>query len=279
MSRLGKRAVAGIPNQDVVDRALVIVLISLTFGLLWPSATTAAAGPTYRYTFETHAAFFSAETRQPNVVDPQVFVADPSAAAATGPQNIPHVAGYRPARPGSDPANTPLFTAQGHALNLTLGDWLGASGTGTITCDGDSATATNQFQQLVPGKLYQLTRLQFTPAGPKRSPLGKPDGSDSTFVAGQDGSATFTNQLPFCPDASEGVVLAYHSDGTAHGAAMGEIGVNLHNQLAGRIVGAVAPQTGRGATHRLVWVGLASGLLLLVGVYLRRKSSGKQVFS
>ena len=38
------------------------------------------------YGFLTHAAFFSLESRQANLIDPQAFVADASSAAATGPQ-------------------------------------------------------------------------------------------------------------------------------------------------------------------------------------------------
>ena len=35
--------------------------------------------------FETHAAFFSAETKQPKALDPHVFVRDETAPAAIGP--------------------------------------------------------------------------------------------------------------------------------------------------------------------------------------------------
>ncbi|MGI8916022.1 MAG: hypothetical protein ACR2JY_19995 [Chloroflexota bacterium] len=67
---------------------------------------------------------------------------------------------------------------------------------------------------------------------------------------------TFTTQLPFCPAATEGVVVAYVSDGTTHGAALGDIGINLHNQLAGHLVAATAtpqamPQAGGGGLARL----------------------------
>lgn len=253
-------------------RGLFVTLAAVGLAL---AATTVVlgAGPTYRYTFETHAAFFSAETKQPVVVDPQVFVADPSAPAATGPQNIAHLAGYRPARPQSDSSTAPLFTARGRPLGFTLGAWLGASGRGTITCNGTTATATHWFSGLVPGGLYQLTRLQFTPQGPQRTPFGKPDGSDSTLTAASDGTATFTSTLPFCPDASEGVVLAYHSDKTTHGAAMGEIGVNLHNQLATRIAPAPGlPNTGAGGGRDgLTWGLPLLALALAAGIRARTR--------
>lgn len=234
----------------------VSVLVLALFVLA--SASAAAAGATYSYTFEPHSTFFSAETHQSTLVDPQVFVADSLAAAATGPQGIAHVAGYRPARPGIDASTTPLFNAQGKALGITLGQWLGVTGSGTITCSGNTAVATNTFRGLIPGGLYQVTRLQFTSKGPLRNPLGAANGSDSTFTAAKDGTASFTNTLPFCPSSTEGVVLAYHSDAQAHGAAMGQIGVNLHNQLATRLVAApTLPHTGGVPIVALLGLGLA----------------------
>jgi len=113
------------------------------------TAPVAAADPSYTYTFATHAAFFSNETNQPAAIDPQVFVADPAAPAATGPQDIMHSGGYRPARVASDAPSVPLFTAQGVPLRFTLGEWLGAGGTGTVVCTNGSAAAINQFNGLV----------------------------------------------------------------------------------------------------------------------------------
>ena len=48
------------------------------------TAATRAAEPVHM-DFETHAAFFSAETKQPKVLDPHVFVRDETAPAAIGP--------------------------------------------------------------------------------------------------------------------------------------------------------------------------------------------------
>jgi hypothetical protein len=202
-------------------------------------APVAAADPSYTYTFATHAAFFSNETNQPAVIDPQVFVADPAIAAANGPQNVMHVSGYRPARVASDAPSVSLFTAQGIPLRFTLGEWLGASGTGTVVCTNGTAAAIDQFGGLVPGGVYQLFRNQFTPQGAKRSPFGKPDASDSVFMASKDGTAVVTSALLFCPDPTDGVLLSYHSDGTVHGPLGGDIGVNLHNQLLIRVATAL----------------------------------------
>jgi len=223
----------------------------LLMGILTTSPV-AAADPSYTYTFATHAAFFSNETNQSAIIDPQVFVADPAVVAATGPQNIMHSSGYRPARVASDAPSVPLFTAQGIALHLTLGEWLGASGTGTVICTNGSAAAINQFSGLVPGGMYQLFRNQFTPQGPKRSPFGKPDASDSVFTATKDGTAVITSVLSFCPDPTDGVLLSYHSDGMVHGPLGGDYGVNLHNQLLIRVAVALpsgiaaAPVAGNG---------------------------------
>ncbi len=218
------------------------------------TAPVAAADTSYTYTFATHAAFFSNETNQPAAIDPQVFVADPAAPAATGPQNIMHIGGYRPARVASDAPSVPLFTAQGAPLRFTLGEWLGAGGTGTVVCTNGAAAAINQFNGLVPGGVYQLFRNQFTPQGPKRSPFGKPDASDSVFTASKDGTAVITSVLPFCPDPTDGVLLSYHSDGTVHGPLGGDYGVNLHNQLLVRVAGAfpsapASPSLNSSRTH------------------------------
>ncbi len=213
-------------------RWMIAPMVLLTVLIASPAA---AADPSYGYTFGTHAAFFSAETNQPAAIDPQVFVADPAAAAGTGPQNIPHVVGYRPARVASDAPTATLYTAQGKPLGLTLDRWLAPTGSGTIVCTGDSAAAFNQFRGLVPGGVYQLFRNRFTPEGPRRSPFGRPDGGDSSFIAGADGTATITSTLPFCPDPTDGVLLSYHSDGTIHGPLGGDIGINMHNQLLVRV--------------------------------------------
>ncbi|GAC1560969.1 MAG: hypothetical protein NVS2B7_35270 [Herpetosiphon sp.] len=244
------------------------VLSVVAIGPAW-----AAAG--FTFTFEPHGAFFSQEMKLPAVIDPQVFVADAAAPAAVGPQKISHVAGFRPARPGLDADTTPVATAEGRALNLTLGAWLGGQGDGTMTCNGATATANFRFTGLIPGGLYQVTRLQFTPQGAKRTPFGQPDGRDSTFTAAQDGHATVVAQAPFCPESTEGLVIAYHSDATGHGATMGMLGVNLHNQLATRIAAPQRmPQTGTvGSADQwhagLLVVGLS---LLLVAWRVRRIS-------
>ncbi|GAC1642105.1 MAG: hypothetical protein NVS4B8_10990 [Herpetosiphon sp.] len=242
----------------------VVGLCMVVFSVVAISSAWAAGQ--FAFTFEPHGAFFSQEMKLPGVIDPQVFVADAASPAGIGPQKITHVAGLRPARPGVDAASTPISTAEGHALNLTLGAWLGAHGRGTITCNGNTATANFNFTGLIPGGLYQVTRLQFTPQGAKRTPFGQADGSDSTFTVLKDGSATIAAQAPFCPDPAEGMVIAYHSDATGHGAIMGMLGLNLHNQLAARIESPQRmPQTGAADSMdhmRTILLLIAAGLVL-----------------
>src|SRR5215472_6135376 len=69
--------------------------LAVALTLVGAPATQAAGSQTL--TFTIHAAFFSSETKQPKIVDPQVFVQDPASPAATGPQNIQHIVGVRPA--------------------------------------------------------------------------------------------------------------------------------------------------------------------------------------
>ncbi len=237
-----------------MPRYLGYALTTVLLTSILTVAPVAAADPSYTYMFATHAVFFSNETKQPAVIDPQVFVADPAIMAATGPQNIMHVGGYRPARIASDAPSVPLFTAQGLPLGFTLGEWLGASGTGTVVCTGNSAAAINQFSGLIPSGVYQLFRNQFTPQGPKRSPFGKPDASDSVFTANKDGAAVVTSVSPFCPDPTDGVLLSYHSDGMVHGPLGGDTGVNLHNQLLIRVAGALLSGTAAPTVSRTRFV-------------------------
>ena len=116
-------------------------LLSIIAAVLILSGAAADAQSTTRAQgFLTHAAFFSLETKQANLLDPEVFVADLSVAAATGPQGIMHVAGVRPAF-GVDDPNTKVETAQGKPLGFTLGQWFGAGGRGTLSATPGDRTA------------------------------------------------------------------------------------------------------------------------------------------
>jgi hypothetical protein len=184
--------------------------------------------------FTAHAAFFSAETHQSKPVDPHVFVADASAAAAVGPQNIQHVAGIRPALIDQDPKTAALVNAKGEALGFNLGDWLAAKGTVTITPSaGGKAEISVQFSHLQPGGHYSLFENHFDQKPVGFTPL---DGAGKTndFLAGADGTVKLMVTAPQKLTHDNAVLLVYHSDKTAHGEQRGEIGVNAHHQLIAR---------------------------------------------
>src|SRR5260221_10990784 len=73
-----------------------LAVLSAAAGLFCASSGGGFAASPLEMDFITHAAFFSAESKQPKTLDPQVFIHDSAAEAATGPQAIKHVAGVRP---------------------------------------------------------------------------------------------------------------------------------------------------------------------------------------
>ncbi|MCG6883143.1 MAG: hypothetical protein LJE62_05240, partial [Silicimonas sp.] len=84
---------------------------------------------------------------------------------------------------------------KGEELGLTLGEWLGAGGRGSYSCDNGEATINAEFNGLVPEGIY--TMWHFFMAVPPTDPFigtydlptGARDGSESTFEARADGSA------------------------------------------------------------------------------------------
>jgi hypothetical protein len=201
--------------------------------LLLSPASSVAAEP-LQLDFVTHARFFSDETKQPNALDPQVFVRDPAAEAGAGPQGIQHTKGLRPLLL-SDPTETPVNTATGKALGFTAGEWLGATGTVTITPDPKGgANTVAAFKGLKPGGTYSLFENHFDTKPVTFTPLdGK--GKKNSFKAKGDGSATAKVHSPDMPTGANAVLLVYHSDGKTHGTSRGDIGVNAHHQLIAKI--------------------------------------------
>jgi len=207
---------------------------ALMLAALAPSGASQAADAS-RLTFVTHAAFFSAETKQPKPLDPHAFVADAAAPAAVGPQNISHVAGFRPAFIEQDAKSVAVFNAKGEPIGFTLGDWLAASGSVTLTpAAGGKVEIAMSFDHLKPGGHYSLFENHFDQKPVGFTPL---DGTATTndFVAGADGTAKLTIMAPQPLTHDNAVLLVYHSDGTAHGAQRGDIGINAHHQLIARI--------------------------------------------
>lgn len=179
-------------------------------------------------TFELHMEFFSKETQQPTVIDPQVFVISPGATAGAGPQNIQHAAGVAPAQ-ATAPDTTPLLDAQGSPLDITFGVWKAATGQASITCQGSSESLSAQFSKLLPNASYSLFDVHLRVQGAGRfTPLA----SGNSFQAGADGSGepTVTGITP-CLGSDDAVVLVWNSDAQAHGNSIGSPGLNAHNQL------------------------------------------------
>ena len=120
----------------MIDLRLLIAAVAVAVAL---SGTSFAAS---QRTVDviTHAAFFSEEMKQSEVVDPHVFVQDTVAPETVGPLGIKHVAGLRPALIERDAKILPLYTANGKALCMHLGTWLGATLAITITDVGGDAS-------------------------------------------------------------------------------------------------------------------------------------------
>jgi hypothetical protein len=205
---------------------------ALTF-VLALSGIAGAQTASKTYAFVPHAAFFSLEAKVPNMVDPQAFVADASAPAATGPQGIAHVGGVRPAFVVDDP-QTAVVNAQGKPLGFTLADWFSARGTVSITPGPTSTTVAFQFSGLRPGGLYSLFENHFRPDGVTFTPLDG-SGKANSFRASAQGTASGTIDAPGGITHAEGVLLVYHSDDREHGMERGQIGVNAHHQLIVRV--------------------------------------------
>jgi hypothetical protein len=191
-------------------------------------AWAAGTGP---LSFRTHADFFSTETGQNPLIDPQVFVADATAQAATGPQGIKHVAGFRPAKIQSAPGTTSLNNADGKQLGFTLGTWLGAKGDVTIVpAKASGSTITAKFHGLLPNAEYSLFENHFDQDPVGFTPLdGK--GTKNSFRADAKGHPSITVASPDVPTSKNAILVVYHSDGKSHGSSRGEIGIGAQHQL------------------------------------------------
>ena len=182
----------------------------------------------------THAAFFSQESHQPFVLDPQVFVEQPGAPAATGPQNIVHIAGLRNALP-SDPALAMVFSASGTPLGMTSTQWFAAGGTASLTPLSDGSERVElALVGLRPGGVYDLFENHFDQRPVGFTPLDG-TGTSTRFVAGLDGRAAIIVLAPHRLTHDNAVLVVYHSDRESHGLERGAIGVTAHHQAIVRI--------------------------------------------
>ena len=128
----------------------------------------------------------------------------------------------------------------GAQLDFTLGQWLSASGSANLTCDGGKGTISAEFQSLVPNGLYTMWNFF---AGQNLAkfhtydmPVGAPDGSESIFTADEKGNAVYEASFEPClqgttPQLMAGLAIAYHSDGETHGYEPGPMGNKSHVHL------------------------------------------------
>jgi hypothetical protein len=202
-------------------------------GLLIASVGSGFAASPLKLEFATHAAFFSAETKQPKTLDPQVFVEDASAPEATGPQGIKHVAGVRPPFIDQDPKTSKLFNAEHKPLGFDLQSWLSATGGVTIAEKDGKVTLDATFKNLQPNASYSLFENHFDTKPITFTPM---DGAGKTnsFTAKADGTASVTVTLPSMPTHDNAVLLIYNSGGQPHGMERGPIGVDAHHQIIAR---------------------------------------------
>lgn len=217
-----------IQSNATTSRATTVVAILLL--AISPVVATGAEGAR-DLPMQTHASFFSAESKQPKPLDPQVFVKDANAPAATGPQNIKHAAGLRPALIADAPG-TNLYNAQSKPLGFDLGTWLAPTGSASIAADG--MTVTVRLANLRPQGSYTLFENHFDQKPVGFTPLDG-TGKGNSFVAPASGIATMTVKAPAKLTHDNAVLLVYHSDGATHGMSRGEIGVNAHHQMIARL--------------------------------------------
>lgn len=140
-----------------------------------------------------------------------------------------------------DPATNGPFD-KGADLSVSVGQWLGASGSGTYECQGEIGEIGLGFEGLIPDGVYTMWYF-FMPMPPTQPfggtidlPYGARDGADATFVADAVGNARFDRTIEGCLQLSgeqllAGLAIAYHSDGLTHGGSPGDFGLNSHIQL------------------------------------------------
>ena len=201
--------------------------IALLFSV---TAVPAIADSSKALSLETHAGFFSTEVKLKQALDPQVFVQASSAEAATGPQGIKHVAGFRNALV-ADNLTLPIYTADGKPMDMTLGQWLSAKGNVVLTpMAGGAERVTVALSGLKPNGRYSFFENHFEQKPIGFTPLDG-QGTDNSFVASADGRGVVSIILPSPLTHDNAVLLVYHSDGKTYGKSRGEIGLNAHHQL------------------------------------------------
>lgn len=217
--------------MNLVKKATQLLALGITSSCML-LAVSAHAEPLV-LPFETHAVFFSSEMHIKEAIDPQVFVKDAAGKAGVGPQQITHKAGLRNPRV-TDSAALPIFNANGSALPMSLGAWLGPQGEVVLTPREDGQEkVTVILSKLMPGGHYSLFQNHFDQKPVGFTPLdGK--GIGNNFVADASGKAIVTVIAPAALTHDNAVLVVYHSDGKTHGDSRGNIGINGHHQMIAR---------------------------------------------
>ena len=131
---------------------------------------------------------------------------------------------------------------KGEPLGFTLGEWLKHSGGGTYTCEDGIGSLDLTFTGLVPNGVYTMWHafmalpppVPFT--GTLDLPLGARDGSESVFIADENGQKQFKHTFQPCLQMSDTwttsmLAINYHSDGKTYGGHPGKFGYNAHIPL------------------------------------------------
>ena len=128
--------------------------------------------------------------------------------------------------------------ALGDSLEMTLGDWLSAEGSGTYRAVGNHGEVSLSLENMVPNGVYTLwcTRITVPPDFLMvNKACGPLDGSANTFTADEDGNVEFSLETWALDDTSAETVsvfaIAYHSDGETYGESSGVFGTVSHVQI------------------------------------------------
>jgi hypothetical protein len=212
---------------------LAIALFALAGGPSGAQTAAPLAAP-LRLSFVPHAAFFSLQTKQHELVDPEVFVSAPGAPPATSFDQLAHAAGIRNALM-SDDGTQPARDANGRELGVDLQHWFSATGLIAFSppaTPGAGESVSARFANLVPHGRYSLFHVHVdrSAPGPAFAPL---DGSGiaNSFSAGPDGSADVSLTVPRELPHGELVVLIFHTDGRDHGLQTGAPGIDAVHQM------------------------------------------------
>ena len=126
--------------------------------------------------------------------------------------------------------------AKGRELGFTLGNWLSATGSGSVSCTDGKGALSASFTGLVPDGVYTMWLFYVAIPFPEpwmtyELPFGARNGSQSLFTSHASGNASFEGSVGTCLQGSgsqiaEGLAIAYHSDGQGHGPHMGPAGAD-----------------------------------------------------